>query len=344
MRNGAFLKQTLKPTTNYIVQDFLIPDRFALWASPPGEGKSILAEALIYSVAYGAPFIGKKVAGGNIMVIDSENRKDILVERISKIKQALENEGYKKQGEIEIQHYSGFLLDDKSTWAPVEKEIKTLEPSVILIDHLACFHHQDENRENNMKIVTTAIEELMAIKGSSVVVLHHFNKYDTGNFFKRLRGSSALYAKCDVACEVRALSHSDGKLEKTGIIFQPRKDITPAPIRVKIEEGDNWMKLVYDGTYKPVDDPRLDDLAHKFYHEFLDPVDTDEITVKKMIKIVKSYATDTEVRLCLRFLEHNKGLISSERRGLGGGFHYSLNIPPGVKSLVCPWCNQTVMV
>jgi len=344
MKNGVFIAQTVKPRASHLVEKLMASNRLNLWASPPGEGKSLIAEVLGYSIAYGAPFLGMKVTVGNVMFIDSENRYDLLKERIIRIKKGLERDGYKKQGEVDFQHYTNFLLDNDSTWPSIHNEVKALEPSLIIIDHLACFHHQEENNENKMKKVTAGIEKLMAIKDSSVLVLHHFNKLDTGSFFYRLRGSSALYAITDVACEVRTLSKNQGKLEKVGLIPQARKDITPEPIRIKIEEGQDWLKLTYDGTYKPIDDPRMDELAHKFYHVFLEPPDTEEITVKKMVVIVAGFATDNDVRSCLRFLEHTKGLLTSEKKGKGGEFHYRLVIPPGTKILKCPWCNEEVLV
>jgi hypothetical protein len=342
MRNGIFLKQKTSKASSYIVEDLIAPNRLILWASPPGEGKSLLGEAFLYSVAYGAPVIGKKVTPGNLMFIDSENRLDVLQSRCQKIIAGLKADGYTKQGDIDFQHYSGFLLDDKGTWVAVEQEIKALKPVVIMLDHLAMFHHQDENKAGQMTKVATAIEEMMNIANSSVLVLHHFNKKE-GRFIDRLRGSTAIYAKSDVACEVRSLSVLNGCLEIAGLIPQPRKDITPPAMRIRIEEGTDWLKLKYDGTYKPIDDPRMDELCHKFYHDFLETPNPD-ITVEHMIEKLEKYATETEVRGALRFLEHGKGLINSERKGLGGGYHYTLNNPTGAKTLTCPWCNQQYVV
>jgi hypothetical protein len=340
MRNGDFTKKTIdSPQTDCIVEGLLGTNRLSIWASVPGEGKSLIAEALCYHVAYGAPFLGMKIMAGNVMIIDSENRRDILINRIAKIKEGLRLEGHSMQGEVDIQHYSGFLLDDKATWRSIVGEIGVLKPSLILIDHLAAFHRQDEDRENQMKKVTTTVELLMSLTGSSVLILHHFNKRGSGTFFRKLRGSSALYAICDAACEIRTISKTeDGRLDKVGLISQARKEITPSPIRIKVEEEDNWLKLVYDGTYKPMEDPKMDMLLHKFYHLFLE--DQAEKTVKQVISSSQGYASDTELRECLRFMEHKLGLITSERKGKGGGFHYSLCIPAGAQYIDCPWCNQ----
>lgn len=331
MRNGDFLGKSPSNPTTGIVGNLMQPNRLGMLASPPGEGKSLLAEAMVYHVAYGAPFLNQKVTIGNVMIIDSENRLDVLQSRIGKIKKGLELDGYTKQAEIDIQHYSGFWLDDKSqtTWADVANEILAVNPSLILIDHLAAFHHQDENLESQMKKVTTGIEELMAIKDSSVLVLHHFNKKDSGTYFKRLRGNSALYAKSDTAYEVRALSTNNGMLEKVGLIPQPRKDITPSPIRAKLIEGDDWLKLVYDGTYKPVEDPRMDKITHDIFHIFLNNP-TSEYTVDDVKEILAGYASDPEIREALRFCDEQGYLKNDTRQSNKFVYTYS-GVP-------CPWC------
>lgn len=334
MRNGEFIKKGVKQP-----QEIVPENRLILWAAYPGEGKSLLGQALLYHIAYGAPFLGNESTVGNVMFIDSENRKDILTDRIVKIKNRLEMDGYKKQGEIDFQHYSGFMLDDKSTWTGIETEVKFLQPSAIMIDHLAMFHHQDEDKAPPMTKVAVAIEELMDIGNSSVLVQHHFNKQE-GTFFKRLRGSSAILAKSDIACEVRALSRNGGKLEKVGLIFQPRKDITPKPIRIKIEEEDDWIKFIHDGTYQPVEDIKMDMLAHRFYHLFLE--EAEELTVNAVKSFAAGMGSDTEVRNCLRLLDY-KGLINSDRRELGGKLHYSLSHNSGFGKQ-CPWCNERFAV
>ena len=341
MRNGDFLKLKGKNRSSYVVEDLIPTNRLVLWASPPGEGKSLLGAYVMYSIAYNAECFGKKVTTGNVMFIDSENRLDVLQSRAKKIKKGLEIAGHKKQDEVDFQHYTGFLLDDKSAWQKIETIVKAIQPCLIMLDHLAQFHTQNENKASAMTKVANAIGDLMNMADASVLVMHHFNKYDIGSFLKRLRGSSSIYANCDVACEIRSLSVNNGKLETVGIIPQRRKDITPDAFRVRIKEGKDWLQIVHDGNYEPVDDPTLDILAHKMYHVFLDP-GNDEVTVNTMKAVVKGYANDTEVRRCLAFMEHTRGLITSDRKGLGGGFHYVLP-PSPVKYRQCPWCNQRVL-
>lgn len=336
MLNGEFLKQKgVQSQGNYIVEDLLARNRMVMAACLPGEGKSLTFETILYHITYGAPFVGKKVSIGNIMLIDSENRLDILQNRFRKIKKGLENDGYKMRGLFDIQHYSGFLLDDdenRTTWEPIKTAIEGLQPSLIMLDHLLCFHHQNENYSDQMKKVDNALGELMGICGSSLLVMHHFNK-NTGSFVERLRGSTAIYADTDAAYEVRTLEKVGGRLTRIGIIPQARKEITQEPFRIRVEEGTDWMKLVYDGTYQPVGDPKIDTIAHTIYHIFLQ--DKNEKTVVDVLSILAKFASEPETRACLRLLG-DKGLLLWRRSGKSHKLIYKL--PP--KVVICPWCSK----
>lgn len=348
MRSEEFFRSRPEEAS-YVVEDIVPNNRLIIAAGYPGEGKSIVGQAILYSVAYGAPFAGIfPTVAGNVMFLDAENRWDILKHRCQKIIRGLEVDGYHRIGDVDFQHYTGFLFDDRSTWGPTFREIDALQPSIISVDHLLCFHHQNENNSDKMKLVKQGIDELMARRNSTLYINHHFNKTDiSGSFRKRLRGSTAILADADTAFEVRALSRKrvgdNIRLEKVGLIFQAKKDITPAPIRLRIDEGDGWIKVVYDGDYEPVDDPRVDDLAHKLYHGiFLQ--DGSEFTVDDVKRHIGGYAKDEEIRYCLRFMEHNLKLLTSERRRRGGGFHYRLHNPSDAEYLVCPWCNERFRV
>lgn len=335
MLNGKFLAQkSTQHQSSYIIEDLVRRNRLVMVACLPGEGKSLTFETMLYHVTYGAPFLGKRVSMSNVMLIDSENRLDILQDRFKRIKKGLENDGYKMQGSFDIQHYSGFLLDDKdkTTWEPIKTAIKELKPSLIMLDHLLCFHNQNENHSDQMKRVSNTLGELMSIHESSLCVMHHFNK-NTGSFILRLRGSTAIYADTDAAYEIRTLEKNSGKLTKIGIIPQARKEVTMEPFRIKVEEGTDWLKLVYDGSYTPVGDPKIDDMAHRIYHIFLQ--DKNEKTVINVLNILAKYASDPETRVCLRLLA-DKGLLLVRMSGKMHKLIYRL--PP--KVVACPWCSK----
>lgn len=342
MLNGKFLKlepNPSKPQKSYIVQDTVGRNILLLAASLPGEGKSLFFQILLYHIVYGAPFLGKDVPVGNVMLIDSENELTTLQNRFKKMKKGLEMDGYKMQGLFDIQHYSGLFLDDelegKPSWQPITTAIQQIRPSVIMLDHLLCFHQQDENKSQPMKQVGRRLKELRNICNSTAFVMHHFNKSE-GSFIRRLRGSTAIYADTDAAYEVRTLGKDNGRLSKVGLIPQPRKEITPISFRVKLAEGPDWMKLVYDGTYEPMEDAKLDALSHDIFHYFIR--DKNEKTVLDVNELLAGDAEIRDIRASLHNLEDRKFLESSRKGSKGGKLRYWLL--PGL--LVCPWCGITI--
>jgi archaellum biogenesis ATPase FlaH len=331
MKNGEFLKfDPLKDKNNDHLIDELIPSgQIVLAAGLPGEGKSFFTLGTGYHLAYGAPFLGKKTCGGSVLIIDSENPRRVLITRIDRIKRALEEDGYKKQGEIDIQHYPNFMLDDKRTWREIEKVIRDIKPVFISIDHLRCFHNQEENNSGAMEKVANALLELFNICGSTVFVSHHFNKRESGSFYQRLRGSGVIYARSEAAFEIRALKNKEGRLESFGIIPQPRKEKLTLPIRVVLEETEEFIKFRSDGNYDPVGDPILDSVSHMAAHIFID--DKKELTVNDVKDVLAGMANDKEIRESLRILGQ-KGMVETKRSGSSHKFVYA------PKSFVCPWC------
>jgi hypothetical protein len=331
MRNGEFLKyDPLKDQKeNHIISDLIPSNQIVLAAGLPGEGKSLFTHGTAYHVGYGSPFLGKRTSGGSVLIIDSENPRRVLVTRIDRIKRALQEEGYKKQGEIDIQHYPNFRLDDKGTWREMEKVIQAIKPVLITIDHLNCFHDQDENSSGGMEKVAVGILDLIKICGSSVLISHHFNKRESGTFYQRLRGSGVIYARSETAFEIRALERRGGRLESFGIIPQPRKEKLISPIRVILEETDDFIKFRNGGNYDPVGDPVLDDVSHRVGHIFID--DKNELTVNDVKGLLAGMASDKEIRDSLRILEQ-KGVVEAKRSGSSHKFVYA------PKLFVCPWC------
>jgi len=346
--NGAYFDHPPTQTQKSVmlVDTLFKTNRQVLSGAYPGEGKSIFGHFLSYCIAYEAPFADIfGVTPGNVLIIDAENEWDVQEERASKIKRGLEMDGYTKKHKIWWEPHPKFLLEDDTTWQPILDIIDDLKPIMILLDHLRAFHLLNEDKSNSMTKVNGGLLILQTRQGSALFINHHLNKKDIrGKFRDRLRGSSAILANSDIAIEVRALSRKrigdKDYLEKFGIIFQPRQELTPSPMMLRIEEGTDYMKLHYEGDYHPVDDPRIDDLAHRFYHLFINPGVEKVLTVNMVRKKIQGYCSDTELRLCLRFLEYNRGLITANRKGLGGGFHYRLTTTSGL----CPWCRQNYVV
>jgi len=239
------------------------------------------------------------------------------------------DDGYRKITKVDIQHYPYFKLDDKGTWPEIVDVIRDIKPGIITLDHLLCFHDQDENSSRGMERVARGMLNLVDVSGSTVFVSHHFGKKVSGTFYQRLRGSGVIYARSEAAFEVRALSHKGGKLESFGLIPQPRKEKLCSPIRVVLEEDDECIRLKHNGDYQPVDDPVLDRIAHMIAHIFLK--EPEERTVEEVKLILAGMSSDPETREALRTLE-KKGVVKTKRSGSSHKYVYTLD------AAVCPWC------
>ena len=69
MKNGKFLTQIVKKQTSYIVDGLIARNRLAIWASPPGEGKSLTAEYIgYYSMIAGVICIA---VGSGLLVLNA---------------------------------------------------------------------------------------------------------------------------------------------------------------------------------------------------------------------------------------------------------------------------------
>jgi hypothetical protein len=329
MRNGDFLK--LNPSKkDDLIEDIIPYKKIVLSAGLPGDGKTFLNLGVAYHIACGADFLNKKVNAGSVLIIDSENPEDDIKSRIRRIKKALKDDGYSMKGEVEIQHYSEFLLDNKATWTEIVKIMNDIKPALITLDHLNCFHNRNENSSREMEGIARRILELVNICGSTVHILHHFNK-NSGSFIKRLRGSTVIYARSEAAYEIRALSHKGGGLESFGIIPQPRKEKIIKPIRIILEEDKEHLRLKHGGDYEPIDDPELDMLSHMIAHSFLR--DKEMRTVNEVKNIMAGMGSDKEIRDALRMLD-KKGVVDITTRGKNHEFVYRLKVN------TCPWCKR----
>ncbi|HEY33357.1 MAG TPA: AAA family ATPase [Dehalococcoidia bacterium] len=327
MRNGKFFHRNVN-TINYVVDGLV--GGFTLVGGIPGDGKSLLVDTIAYHVAAGVPIFGQQVQSGNVMIIDSDTDYPVLRDRGVRIRAGLTGQGYRIPYEVDFQYRSGLLLENQATWSGIKAEILSLKPILLVFDHLACFHHFNENDAGQMTRVADGIEELMALENSCALVTHHLNKMEKGTFYQRLRGSGAILAKTQAAYEVRTVQKTSGKLEKIGVIPQSRKDITPTPFRVRIDESDTWLRMEYDGRYRPVDDPITDKICHDLLHQFLDFQPAPRLTVKDIVDDAEKGVSEVEVRAGFRMLE-DMGCLGHDA-GPHNQYIYKSRVTR------CPWC------
>jgi hypothetical protein len=333
MRNGEFLKYDPKKDekNNYLISGLIPKNQIVLVAGLPGGGKSFFLHGIAYSMAYGAPFLGRTTVKAPVLIIDGEHPDDVLKKRLRMITKGLKNKGYNHHDEIDIQNDRFFRLDERSTWTEIETVINDIKPILITIDHLMAFHDRDENDAKSMEKIVQALLYLKSLSDASILVCHHLGKLKSGSLFYRLRGSSVIYARSETAFEIRSLKTKDGGLESFGVIPQARKGKIVPPFRVTLDENKESLVFRNDGEYNPIDDPEVDRLSHMVCHAFIK--DKTEKTVNKVKEILAGMGSDSEVREALRTMSKME-LIRARQDGKSHKFVYCPK-----PQLTCPWCN-----
>jgi len=181
------------PPAEWIVEG-LIPDKgMTLLDAKPGDFKSYLSIHLSLCVATGEPFLERKVKQGKVLYIDEENDIDLLRERFEKLRNAFSHvfeERRRKQGleyksktqgkplqKIWIMSFKNVKMNSQGQ-KEIEKIMKELNPSIVIVDSLVRVMEGDENSTRDAKAIFNTIKDLSRKYGCSFLFLHHTRKYD----------------------------------------------------------------------------------------------------------------------------------------------------------------------
>lgn len=235
------------PPMRWLVDGIICQEDVTLVMGDPGLGKSWLTMNLAKAVADGDPlFLGKPLlAHGPVLYLDEENPQDVIFHRFAKL--GLSEKGAKN---ITYLHRQGIWLDKDAD--DLLDEALAIKPTLIVIDALARVHQGDENSASNMaSLFRSAITPLARETGAAVLVIHHSNKGDDGNSFRRARGSGDISASVDAALDVRATS-VPGTF--TVSLYKSRRALGGTVIPVRIEDRPGGKVELVATTYKMPED------------------------------------------------------------------------------------------
>lgn len=190
------------PEVKWIIQDMICAGDVHLLIGDPGIGKSWITMGMALAVASGRPeFLGHMVSNpGRVLYVDEENPEDLVFQRFAKL-------GLTRDSAQNIRFLSNLGIRlDKDPDALLDEAID-YEPSLIVLDSLTRFHTGNENAAGEMAaLFNLAIKPLARTTGAALVLIHHTNKSDSANGFRRARGSGDITASPDAGFDVKQMS------------------------------------------------------------------------------------------------------------------------------------------
>ncbi|MDA0263708.1 MAG: AAA family ATPase [Chloroflexi bacterium] len=304
-----FLSQSKE--TEWLVDRLIPGNSKILIAAPPGHGKSWTLEALAISVNSGQPFLNKYALdqAESVALLDQDTPSDILADRM----RALSFD--RPAPYIRVFSQEGLYIDTVRDTNRLIQYLEEIQPKLVILETLETIT-SDKFDENRAKDIDRLFKNLSLIQKEfqcAVVLSHHLGKgrqgTESGN---RIRGSSALLARVDVAYTLQRLSGSNATRQFL---------IQPIPKRVQTVPGflcellteENEGKLVAAEMRWVVDwttnlDPALAD-GRTMVLDLLRDRAREGLTVNEAVQVSGGYFGDRETREILRSLLE-EGLIT----------------------------------
>jgi hypothetical protein len=193
------------PPTKWLAQGMIAQGDVHLLFGEPTVGKSWLTLDLAVAVAEGRnEWLGYPLRGtpARVLYVDEENPLDVVLQRLSMLglDAGVEN--------LRFLHHPGVRLDKDPT--ELLEEVLAYEPKLIVLDSLTRLHTEDENSAGSIsKLFNDGIIPLAHETGAAVVLIHHANKSDSNNSYRRSRGSGDIIGAPDTSFDIRMVNETD---------------------------------------------------------------------------------------------------------------------------------------
>jgi hypothetical protein len=215
------------PPPEWLIEDILGLNTFAVIYSRPGEGKSFVALDMALSVASGQPWQSRATKKKATIYVVAEGGRGIT-QRV--------NAWLKHKSVAEVDG-AFFLLEAPQLHRPEDQkrlipQLKSIpDVGLVVLDTLASsFVSGDENSAQDMGKWIDGARRIQRETGATVLVVHHVAKPSEGHSKKLERGSGALRGAADTMIELTA---------KAGVITltcSKQKDAECfAPIKMNLE-------------------------------------------------------------------------------------------------------------
>lgn len=226
-------------------------------AGEPKTYKSVIATDMAVSVASGKPFLGKFAVKhqGPVMYIQEENSPWLVKDRVMKVattRGALDGKAELWANKLKVQmpqdlplyflNNMGFDFTNEEDRNFLEESIKEIKPVLMIFDPLyLMLGEKDENSSKDIRPVLNWLLSLRYTYGTSVIILHHWNKAgksDRGG--QRMLGSVLFHGWVESAMYTRVVNEQNHQIE---VEREFRSFSKPDPLNITFnfgEPGDDY--------------------------------------------------------------------------------------------------------
>jgi hypothetical protein len=246
---------TENPEIDWLIDGVIQRDANGIFAAEPKTGKSLCALDMLLSLVTGQPWLSRDVPKRVRSAYISREDSPILTK--VRIKGFLGGKGFAFHGG-EIVDPTGWLwcntreqlgdfdIDNDEHLKNMAHDLKERGIEFTVIDVLNRIHNRSENDNTEMVQVVGRISQMGREAGCSVGLVHHVSKENnTGRFFTRIRGASAIHGWTEWSIGLSlGEKDKDGKLIRTAE-FETKAGESCAPISftVEFQAGNLFLKL-----------------------------------------------------------------------------------------------------
>jgi AAA domain/Domain of unknown function (DUF3854) len=226
------------------------------FAGEPKSQKSFLSNYLALAVATGTPFLGRAVLQGSVVIVDEENDRAVVKDRLCRTAAGL---GLNPANhDIYIANPGIFRLDDEKAIEEMDQLLERVKPALVILDPLVRLHGGDENDTSAVSGLLGRLRKLKNKHGSGFLIVHHLRKKNETNtsLGQRMRGSSDLHGWLDAA-----LYFENQPEKRVRVSFESRYAPAADPVILKLcDQPDGSLKWETLATLPPSEAKRPDEI------------------------------------------------------------------------------------
>lgn len=237
--------QVKAPPISYLINKLWTEKAIGFVSGHGGSFKSFFAQGLAFALANGRKFLDMYDVpeARRVLYIQHESSLSAFQERtVNHANYYGYTENYLGISNIEARIW----LDDDRDVDRLREWIERERPSLLVIDPLADFHRLDENSTQNMQRLKQIFRAIRDDYGTSVLLVHHWNKNPSA--IDSLRGNTTLRGMADISIYVDMKNPS---ILRSYVSCNKFKDGEPfEPFSVKIDPATHVLALYTPEKYR----------------------------------------------------------------------------------------------